>query len=188
MSQIILNALIVILVAVPLIRDCRVNPVKRVFRYFTTQSNVLCAAASLAMIIALLAGKVPQAVILLKYVGTAAVTVTLLTVFFFLAPTMEGGLKMLLNGSSLFLHLVNPVLALLTHFIWEKPEGPFWIVLLGVLPVLLYGALYLYKVIVLPEDKGWEDFYGFNRNGKWRISIACMLAGGFLIGLVLWLV
>ena len=86
MIQIILNALIVILVAVPLIRDCRVNPVKLVFRYFTTQSNVLCAAASFAMIIALLAGKVPQAVILLKYVGTAAVTVTLLTVFFFPAP------------------------------------------------------------------------------------------------------
>ncbi len=185
--RIILNAAIVLFTAVPLIRDCRNSSFKEVFKYYTTLSNVLCAIASLVVIIALLAGHVPQAVTLLKYCGTVAVTVTLLTVLFFLAPA-AGGLKPLITGSGFFLHLVNPLLAILTNILWEKPVGPFWIVLLGALSVLLYGVVYLYRVVVMPAGTGWEDFYGFNKEGKWRISFAFMLIGGLLISLVLWLI
>ena len=44
-------------------------------------------------------GEVPEWVWLLKYAGTAAVTVTMLTVFLFLAPSVgEGWVKTLLTG------------------------------------------------------------------------------------------
>ena len=51
----------------------------------------------------------------------------------------------------------------------------------GLLPVVLYGPLYLYRILYAPEGKRWEDFYGFNKSGKWPISFAAMLAGTFLI-------
>ena len=51
----------------------------------------------------------------------------------------------------------------------------------GLLPVALYGALYLYRVILAPADRRWEDFYGFNRGGKWPLSMGAMLLGSFLV-------
>ena len=51
--------------------------------------------------------------------------------------------------------------------------------------MLLYGLFYLYKIMYAPEEKRWEDFYTFNRGGKWPISFAAMLLGGFLISIVL---
>ena len=154
--------------------------VRKAFRFFTVQSNVLCAAAALATCIGQLAGEVPQWVWILKYVGTAAVTVTLLTVFLFLAPSM-GGLWKLLEGSSFFMHFLTPVLALVSFCVFERRDMPFGTALAGMLPVILYGALYMYRITYAPEGKRWDDFYGFNKGGKWRIAAAAMLAGTFLI-------
>ena len=56
--------------------------------------------------------------------------------------------------------------------------------LTGMLPVILYGTLYLNRVVTV---KRWEDFYGFNKNGKWQISFSAMVAGSFLLCVILWL-
>ncbi|MCR5558264.1 MAG: hypothetical protein K6F75_12000 [Butyrivibrio sp.] len=45
----------------------------------------------------------------------------------------------------------------------------------------LYAPLYLYKIVYAPEKKRWEDFYGFNQKGMWRISYVLMLLGTALI-------
>ena len=57
----------------------------------------------------------------------------------------------------------------------------FSLALTGLLPVVLYGPLYLYKILYAPEGKRWDDFYGFNKSGKWPAAFAAMLAGTFLI-------
>ena len=46
----------------------------------------------------------------------------------------------------------------------------------------LYGLLYLNKVV---SRKEWDDFYGFNRDGKWPLSFAAMLIGTALLCLLL---
>ena len=63
----------------------------------------------------------------------------------------------------------------------EKQGMSFGVSLFGLLPVLLYGPLYLYKTVYAPEDKRWDDFYAFNKTGKWPISFAAMFTGTFLI-------
>ncbi len=164
-----------------------------VMRFFTSLSNVYCGIAGAVLVVfrALeLAGvieAIPNAILVIKYSATASVTVTLLTVMVFLGPVVIG-YKPLLTGTGLWLHLINPVLALVSLFIWDKPAAGFWVVFLGLLPVVLYGILYLYKVVVLPEGKGWDDFYGFNRGGKWPLSFTAMMIGGFLVSLALWLI
>lgn len=147
-------------------------------RFFTAQSNVLCAVSALLMCF------FPhnQAVWLLKYAGTAAVTVTMLTVFLFLAPSMgPGGLKKLLSGFDFFMHLLTPVIALISFCIPEKRGMSFGTALLGMLPVVLYGPWYLYKTLYAPAEKRWDDFYGFNKGGKWPISFSMMTIGTFLV-------
>ncbi len=152
----------------------------KAFRFFTVQSNVLCASAALLMCFA----SAQPWIWLLKYVGTAAVTVTMLTVFLFLGPSM-GGYGELLKGRDFFLHLLTPLLALLSFCVFEKRGLSFRAAMWGLLPVVLYGALYLYKVVYAPAERRWEDFYGFNRGGKWPVAFAAMLLGGFLICLAL---
>ena len=156
---------------------------KFALRFFTTQSNILVAAASLLTALALSSeGTIPRWIWTLKYIGTAAVTVTMLTVFLFLAPSIgKDWVKYLLTGSDIFMHLLTPLLALFTFCVFERQGMTFLQSLWGMLPVLLYGPLYLYKILFAPPEKRWEDFYGFNKQGKWPVAFAAMVAGTFAI-------
>jgi len=193
MISLLINLVLAVSTAICIGLSAKESPMHVVMRFFTSLSNVYCGLAGLLLAVfrALeLSGAiaaVPNWVLLIKYSATAAVTVTLLTVMVFLGPFVAG-FKPLLSGGGLWLHLINPVLALVSLFIWDKPQAGFASVFLGLLPVLLYGILYLYKVVVLPEGKGWDDFYAFNRGGKWPVSFSAMMVGAFLISLVLWAV
>ena len=181
-----LIALLTLLIVVSFFRkDGKWEPERGKFalRFFTTQSNILVAAASLLTALALSSeGTIPRWIWTLKYIGTAAVTVTMLTVFLFLAPSIgKDWVKYLLTGSDIFMHLLTPLLALFTFCVFERQGMTFLQSLWGMLPVLLYGPLYLYKILFAPPEKRWDDFYGFNKQGKWPVAFAAMVAGTFAI-------
>ena len=185
-ASIICNALNVICVIIACLwAGSTAKPKSALFRYFTALSNIYCAMASLAVLICTLAGNVPAGVIIWKYSGTCAVTVTFLTVMLFLGPTMKN-YKLLLTGFDFFLHLFCPLLAIVSYTVCEKRAFPFYIVLCGALPMVLYMAVYYYKVMHAPEGKKWKDFYGFNRTGKWPLSMAAMLLAFFAVSIILW--
>ena len=155
---------------------------KFALRFFTTLSNILCAAACLLTALAINAGGIPEWIWMLKYIGTAAVTVTMLTVLFFLAPSFgKGALKVLLSGTDLFMHLITPLLALVSFCVFEKRGMTFCQSLWGMLPVVLYGPVYLYKILFALPEKRWDDFYSFNKQGKWPVAFTGMVIGTFLI-------
>ena len=109
----------------------------------------------------------------------------MLTVLFFLGPSI--GYKPLLSGKDFYLHLLGPLLAIVGFCFFER----FYplalpLALTGLLPVILYGLVYLYKVVLCPEEKRWEDFYGYNKTGKWPLSFAAMMIGGALVCVALW--
>ncbi|QTE70239.1 hypothetical protein JRC49_10550 [Clostridiales bacterium FE2011] len=181
----ILIALITLIIVVSFFRkDGQWAPERGKFalRFFTTLSNLLCAAACLLTALAINAGGIPEWIWMLKYIGTAAVTVTMLTVLFFLAPSFgKGALKVLLSGTDLFMHLITPLLALVSFCVFEKRGMTFCQSLWGMLPVVLYGPVYLYKILFALPEKRWDDFYGFNKQGKWPVAFAGMVLGTFLI-------
>ena len=193
MASIVLNLLIVGMTVAAVILVTRENGkwvparLRKAPRYFTFLSNVYCAAASLLMAVSALSGDVPEWIWILKYIGTVALTVTMLTVFLFLAPSIgKGWVKILLGGHDLFMHVLTPVAALISFCVFEKRGMSFAQSLWGLLPVALYGPLYLYRILYAPKEKRWDDFYGFNRKGNnWPISYACMLVGTFLICMAL---
>ena len=155
-----------------------------VFRYFTVLSNLLCAAASAAVAVLRLSGTLPFWAGVFKYVGTCAVTVTLLTVFLFLAPSL-GSLTELLKAQDFLLHFLCPVLAIISYVFFDRTEMSFPFVLLGTAPVVFYGLYYLYRVVFAPQSRRWEDFYTFNRGGKWPVSFAAMVLAAFIISVLL---
>ena len=182
----ITNLIIVIITVILVVRffreDGRWSPArgKKAFRYFTTQSNVLCAISALMMCL------FPEAewAYYLKIMGTAAVTVTMLTVLFFLGRLY--GYKALLTGSDLFMHLITPLLAIISLCVFERRGIGFLTSFVGIIPVALYAPLYLYNVVFAPEEKRWEDFYGFNKDGKWWIAYGMMIAGAAVICVALY--
>lgn len=179
MLSVLSNLTMAVLVVGAVLVHARHSSLKNILRYFTALSNLFCAAAALALALARLGGVPSLPLLLFKYVGTVAVMVTLLTVLLFLGP--HYGYKMLFSGPDLWLHLICPLLALLSYLLWDRAPLTAATALLGVLPVLLYGLLYLRRVVF---QQRWEDFYGFNRGGKWPLSFAAMLLGAALLCLL----
>ena len=171
------------------------------FRYFTTLSNVFSGIASLFMCAALIphirggaglfqsgGSALPEALLMTKYLAAGTVTVTLMTVLLFLGPSF--GYAALFSGDQLYLHLIGPLLAIVSFCFAEKQMRiGFPAALAGVIPVAAYGLFYLHKAVTIGEENGgWPDFYGFNKGGKWKISFVMMMLGSAAISAVLALI
>ncbi|MCQ2582841.1 MAG: hypothetical protein MJ160_02940 [Treponema sp.] len=161
------------------------------FKFFTTDSNILVAVASLLCAIFLFKKtEIPQWVMVLKFAGTISVTVTFLTVLLFLAPM--GVLKtghfetvfLYFAGNAFLLHFSTPVLSIISTTILEK-EYPISKKqsLCGVLPTLVYAVIYLFMVVIFHK---WEDFYGFTFGGRYQfVPIVIIVMGLFSLILCL---
>ena len=157
------------------------------FRYFTNDSNILCALCCAPLIFfgvkGLASGSydIPKWALLLKFTGTVAVAVTMMTVLVFLGPTQ--GYGKMFAGKNLYLHLVCPLLAIVSLCLTEgSAPVSFSESLLGLLPTLVYGLVYAILVLV---KKVWPDFYGFNRGGLWYVSCAALPVGTLALCLAL---
>ncbi len=159
------------------------------FRYFTVDSNVFLAITS-AISLPFLGyclfkpdKKMPEWVSILFFLGNASTMVTFMTVLLFLGPTQ--GFSLMYAGTSLYLHALAPIFGLLSYFISPR-NMRFSFAWMGVLPVILYGAIYLTMVVFITEfHGGWNDFYGFNVGGMWPISLLIMLLATLLLSYIL---
>lgn len=164
------------------------NRLRVALRFFTCQSNVLCAAGALLTAVAAMTGEVPRWIWTLKYIGTVAVTITMATVFVYLAPMIGKGWagRLITRSHDMIMHVITPLLAILSFCLLERRGMSFPWSLWGMLPVLLYGPLYLYKIIRAKEEKRWDDFYGFNKNGRWKTAYEAMFAASLVLCVIFW--
>lgn len=163
---------------------------KKALVYFTVDSNLLCALACLAVCvwdgIALVRGGalLPRWLDLFKFCGSVAVGVTFWTTLCYLLPVSHFDLKLLYADRNLCLHALCPLAAMLSWALAERGAPlPFAWVLLGLVPTLLYAAIYCQMVLV---KKRWKDFYHFNVGGLWYFSALAMLLLSFAVGAGLW--
>ena len=166
------------------------------FRYFTSLSNIFVTIAAIVMIVFSIRNiarnefKTPMWAIQLKFISTLTVTLTMVTVVFFLAPTwaVKGdGYFALFRGSNLFMHFLTPLTAILTMIFLESTSDlPFKTVFVSMIPVGIYTFFYILFVVFI---KIWPDFYGFTFGGKlWiaPISLVVMAAVTFGLAALLW--
>lgn len=153
------------------------------FRFFTTDSNILAgisAAVTAFYDIRIIKGKtdtLPKWALLLKYVGTACVFMTFSVTAFFLLPLYG---PIVYSGTLILFHVTNPLAALFSLMFLETSHRiHFRETLLAVIPIAVYGAVYLTEVVIIGEENGgWRDFYGFNRGGQWFLAVLLLSAGG----------
>ena len=143
--------------------------------FFTVDSNILLAVASLILVIYELLihfhkqEKIPHWVYVFKYVAVTSTTLTLLTVIFYLSPLLGANFWKLFLNSNLFFHLVSPVLGLVTLIFFENEEGFSWkISFLSLVPMGLYSIFYITNVYTHLNNGEVDpkyDFYYFASNG-----------------------
>lgn len=170
-------------------------------RFFTTLSNLYAALA--AAVTAVFAARnlindeyrFPFWAIAFKYSATVCVSVTFLTVTLFLAPMTAAngnGYFLLFAGNNFYMHFLTPVLCIVSFLFLERAakELPFRATLAGLLPVILYAAVYAVMVVGVGEARGgWVDFYGLTFGGNTAaipFSALAMCAAAFGISAALW--
>ncbi len=196
--SLILNASVVILVFLSTLAFFRIGGQgnmkeggRKALIYFTVDSNLLCALACLGLCVwdafALARGAgvpVPPWLDLFKFAGSVAVGVTFVTTLCYLLPITKFDFKLLYAGWNFCLHALCPLAAMGSWAFLERSAPlPFGWVLVGLIPTAVYGAVYLWMVVV---RKKWKDFYHFNVGGLWYVTILVMLLLSFGISAGLW--
>ena len=169
-----------------------------IFKFFTVQSNMLMGIVALIFAIKeiqLLKGKITQIPIqhyIAKMAATTAVGLTFLVVFAYLGPVSKGGLLALLQNSNLFLHLIIPVVSILTFILFERTS----IIkrkhtIYGLVSTVLYAIYYVINLSFHIENGKVSpvyDWYKFVQNGIWTVIIVLpmMLLVTYIITLIIW--
>lgn len=135
------------------------------FKYFTVDSNVLCALSSLVWLPfgfrEMFTGrKIPHAVNVLRLSGTAAVTVTFLGVMIILGPPQ--GYRYSFLRENLFMHLLVPVISILSLTLFERPKD---LRFHSALAAGIFPAVYMVFYVCLLEKHRITDFYGLKAYG-----------------------
>jgi len=93
------------------------------------------------------------------------------------------GYGLMLQGGNLYLHLIVPLVSLITYTLLEnKPILKTKSIFIGLAPTILYGLVYVIFVFIL---KVWDDVYHFNNGGLWYIILPLMIVGTLVISLLI---
>ena len=183
----VLELLIVFFTAISIIYISIKESFSKAIKYFTIQSNIFSALASLTCALFRLFSSVPGWLLIIKFAATCSVTVTFVTVMVYLGPRYKNWGFLLLADAGLWLHLTGPIVAIVTLILQKSYLNfPFAVSFVGLAPVVLYGMLYTKKVILDPVEKRWEDLYGFCTGVNMALSTVLMFVGSYLISLGLW--
>ena len=151
------------------------------FKYFTVDSNVFAGLISLAYVIFKFSqdGKkqstLPGTFYILKLAATTGVTLTMMVTVFYLAPTSNGNFLHYFMNSNFFMHLITPLLCIISFIFFEAAEPQKLIMSVpGIIPMLLYSFFYTPNVL-LHLDNGKVvrayDWYNFLAGGAQTVWI-----------------
>ena len=136
------------------------------FKYYTVDSNILIGIVSLILLIYEYKlinkkiDKIPKTIYILKFIGTAGITLTFLTTLLFLAP--QYGFFAMYNNTNLLFHFMVPVLSIISYIMFEKYENSYKYSFLGIVPMFIYSIIYTVNIIIhLEEGTMKYDIYGF---------------------------
>ena len=170
----------------------------RTLQFYTVQSNLFMGIMAVVyavydvLLIKNRINQIPGVVSLLKLMFTVGVSVTLLTVVFYLTPITGSNAAALYMNSNLFFHTLVPILAIITFLCFEKTKSiKLRYVSLCLIPTILYGVYYAINAFTHVVDGKVPykyDWYLFAQGGVgMTIAVfAMMLTFTYLLSVVLW--
>ena len=168
------------------------------FKLFTIDSNLFMGIVALIFVVLeyqVLKGKrkdISKNMYILKLMATTAVGLTFFVVFVYLGPITKGGIMSMLRNSNFFLHLVIPVLSIITFIFFEKNNKlKLRYVSWGLVPTFVYAIFYLTNILIHMENHKVSptyDWYWFLQNGVWTALIVApiIILITYMISFILW--
>lgn len=161
------------------------------FHYFTTISNLISAAGAMFMIPYAVEGirrkrfTMPRWISLFQYAGAVSVFITMFCALTIISYTL--GPVFAFTGDNFWLHLVNPVLAIILFLLVEtdqkltKRET-----VLSLIPYWIYVIIYIIMVVYIGEERGgWEDIYNATSTVPLWIVFNLLILIGFAASIIL---
>ena len=155
-------------------------------KYFTVQSNLFAAAASLLTMIGVLrawktGGRLPSWLIAVRIVSAAGLMLTMLTVLAFLGPLF--GYAAMFRGANLWFHGIVPVASAAGVLLLRGERMGKGSMFLSLLPVGAYSIWYLGNILIngvgtRPNSNDWYNLL------NWGVGVGLFLFAG-LIGIIL---
>ncbi len=151
MDKAIIANMIIIILELITFYICR-SRVHEMLVFYTQLSNIVTLVSSVCFVINRNAG----ITVILRYLSTVMLTLTVLITLFVLVPTGAGFVRMMLSGNGLFHHTVCPVISVTSYFLWEQ-HSSVWLIPVAV--TLAYGLV----ILLLNLAKIIEGPYPFFR-------------------------
>ncbi len=153
-------------------------------KYYTVLSNILAGIVALISVIGHLQKKsdkqnVSRFMACARLVSATAVTVTFMTIAFFLGP-IYGHAKMYRNAN-FFFHLVVPLLVVIDLLFFEDERAyPFSATLAAAAATFAYGVFYLVNIFIngIGEWPDSNDWYGFL---NWGFGAGMIIFAGITV-------
>lgn len=154
---------------------------------FTTLSNLFQGMASVLYAVSvgrsmiLRRGSIPRAVQVIKYAAAVSVTLTFLTVLFYLGPSRHDMADALFYGHNRYFHFLVPILAATDQAIFDREGILRWAdSLIAAVPTVIYGIFYWVNIAVNGVGYGpySNDWYGFLKFGY---GLAPAIYGTFIL-------
>ena len=163
------------------------------FHWYTINSNCLTALSAGLIIPFAVEGvrkkhfSYPRWVALLHYCGMVGTT---LTMVFSVGITSWVDRQGAFGGNNLYLHIVCPIMVIVSFFMVESGfHYTLKEALAALIPTLIYAVVYIYEVLIVGEENGgWEDMYHMTEYVPAAVSLVgiIMLALGLSL-LIRWL-
>ena len=153
-------------------------------RYFTVDSNLLALLSSLLVLLSWRRAvrPAPHWLWVVRLMAASGLALTCGMVMAVLAPIR--GYGYMLDGPDLHLHLICPLLHILSFVLLEGEAGvPLRRALWGLLLPTVYGVVYMVNVVAL---RRWSDFYFLNEGGRWLPNGLLALLAVAILSLALW--
>ncbi len=155
------------------------------FSMFTVDSNLLLALFTIPILvyqILILMNKrkeIPFYAYVLKYIGVVGTSLTMLTVFFYLAPILGSKFYRLFLEHNFFYHLIVPALGIVSFIFLEYDHYEpikFRFTFLGIVPMLVYATYYVINAFTHMDADG---------NVPWKYDVYAFVSKGIGIGIVM---
>ena len=135
------------------------------FKFYTTDSNILLAICSLILLIYEYKyinkkiTSIPNWAYIIKLIGVCCISLTFMTTLVFLTPKF--GIYAMYNNSSLFFHLIVPMLSFISYIGYENHDTKYKYALLGIIPMFIYSIYYTGNILLHLDNIRQYDLYGF---------------------------
>lgn len=157
------------------------------FQYFTTDANAITALGATMILPFAIEGfrkkrfYCPKWAVFFYYVGVTCTTMIMLVAVFVIRIV---DFELAFLGNNFFLHVLCPIMILITFFLIESYYKITLKTSLSTLvPVFIYAVVYIYKVIIVGEEAGgWRDLYYFA--GHPVLAFCSMMTTTFVVAVL----